>query len=321
VFSALWNPFGIPRTESREFFEFHGVAKNSVAFFMFEIIEKTEIGPNVTWYEIKAPRIAKSRQCGQFVIIRALAHSERIPLTIADVNPVTGTITIIVQTVGKSTHEMDSLKKGDSFRDVAGPLGQPSHIQKYGTVAVIGGGLGTAVVYPQAVALRQAGNKIISIIGARTKELVILDDLLGSVSDKLIITTDDGSSGKKGLVTDALKELINSRDEKIGSTSSPSIDAVYCAGPVIMMKFVSEVTRPFNIPTIVSLNPVMVDGTGMCGGCRVTIDKQRKFACVDGPEFDGHKVDFDELMDRLKTYKGHETKKYEDHKCKLTPKN
>jgi ferredoxin--NADP+ reductase len=277
---------------------------------MFEIVNKEAIGPNVTRYEIKAPRIAKARQCGQFVIVRALVHSERIPLTIADVNPATGTITIIVQAVGKSTSEMATLNKGDSFRDVAGPLGQPSHIQKYGTVAVIGGGLGTAVVYPQAVALRKAGNKIISIIGARTKELIILDDLLGSVSDQLIITTDDGSSGKKGLVTDALRELMNQPNGKV--------DAVYCAGPVIMMKAVSEVTRPLNIPTIVSLNPVMVDGTGMCGGCRVTIDKQRKFACIDGPEFDGHKVNFDELMDRLKTYKPHEDKEYQEHKCKLS---
>lgn len=277
---------------------------------MFEIVNKETIGPNVTRYEIKVPRIAKARRCGQFVIVRAMAHSERIPLTIADVNTKTETITLIVQTVGKSTSEMATLKKGESFADVAGPLGQPSEIRKYGTIAVIGGGLGTAVVYPQAVALRQAGNKIISIIGARTKELVILEQLLGSASDKLIVITDDGSSGKKGLVTDALRELVENPQTKI--------DAVYCAGPVIMMKAVSELTRPLNIPTIVSLNPVMVDGTGMCGGCRVTIDGKRKFACVDGPEFDGHKVNFNELMDRLKTYKGHEDKRYEEHKCKLT---
>jgi ferredoxin--NADP+ reductase len=274
---------------------------------MFEITEKETIGPNVTRYEIKAPRIARARLCGQFVIVRAFDNSERIPLTIADVNKAAGTITIIVQTVGKSTSEMATLKKGDSFNAVAGPLGQPSHIQKYGTAVVIGGGLGTAVVYPQAVALREAGNKIISIIGARSKDLIILDELLGSVSDKLIITTDDGSSGKKGLVTDALRELIQTEQ----------VNAVYCAGPVIMMKFVAELTMPLNIPTIVSLNPVMVDGTGMCGGCRVTIDGKRKFACVDGPEFDGHKVDYDELMDRLKTYKPQENTKYEQHKCKL----
>lgn len=276
---------------------------------MFDIVDKQTLGPNVTRYEIKAPRIAKSRLCGQFVIVRALEHSERIPLTIADVNTKTGTITLIVQTVGKSTLEMTTLQKGGYFADVAGPLGQPSHIAKYGTVAVIGGGLGTAVVYPQAVALREAGNKIISIIGARTKDLIILEQLLGSVSDQLIVITDDGSSGKKGFVTDALRELVENPQTKV--------DAVYCAGPVIMMKAVAEMTRPLNVPTIVSLNPVMVDGTGMCGGCRVTIDGKRKFACVDGPEFDGHKVDFNELMDRLKTYKGHEDKKYEEHKCKL----
>jgi ferredoxin--NADP+ reductase len=292
---------------------------------MFEIVDKQTVGPNVTRYEIKAPRVAKSRLCGQFAIVRGLEHSERIPLTIADVNKQAGTITLIVQTVGKSTLEMTTLQKGGYFADVAGPLGQPSHIAKYGTVAVIGGGLGTAVVYPQAVALRQAGNRIVSIIGARTKELVILEQLLGSVSDQLIVITDDGSSGKKGLVTDALRELIETPNGKVGSTpstssgqaSSPQVDAVYCAGPVIMMKAVAELTRPMNIPTIVSLNPVMVDGTGMCGGCRVTIDGKRKFACVDGPEFDGHKVDFNELMDRLKTYKGHENKKYEEHKCKI----
>jgi NAD(P)H-flavin reductase len=280
---------------------------------MFEIVNKETVGPNVTRYEIEAPRVAKSRLCGQFVIVRATEHSERIPLTVADVNTKTGTITLIVQTVGKSTLEMTTLQKGGYFADVAGPLGQPSHIAKYGTVAVIGGGLGTAVVYPQAVALREAGNRIVSIIGARTKELVILEQLLGSVSDQLIVITDDGSSGKKGLVTDALRELIE--------TPNGKVDAVYCAGPVIMMKAVAELTRPMNIPTIVSLNPVMVDGTGMCGGCRVTIDGKRKFACVDGPEFDGHKVDFNELMDRLKTYKGHENKKYEEHKCKLLQGN
>ncbi len=280
---------------------------------MFEIVEKDTLGPNVTRYKIKAPRIATSRKCGQFVIVRAFDHSERIPLTIADVNPRSGTITLIVQTVGKSTLEMSTLEKGGSFADVAGPLGKPSHIKKYGTVVVIGGGLGTAVVYPQAVALKEAGNKIISIIGARSKDLLILEDLLESVSDKLIITTDDGSAGQKGLVTDALRQLTAQSDGKV--------DAVYCAGPVIMMKFVSEVTRPLNIPTVVSLNPVMVDGTGMCGGCRVTIGGERKFACVDGPEFDGHQVDYDELMDRLKTYKNHEGKvleRYEQHECKLT---
>ncbi|MFC1808709.1 sulfide/dihydroorotate dehydrogenase-like FAD/NAD-binding protein [Candidatus Omnitrophota bacterium] len=280
---------------------------------MYEIIEKKTIGPNVTYYEIKAPRISRTRQCGQFVIVRAFDHSERIPLTIADVNRDNETISIIVQTVGKSTLEMATLKKGDCFKDVVGPLGKPSHIEKFGTVIVIGGGLGTAVVYPQAVALKDQGNKIISIIGARSKELLILEDLLQSVSSQVIVTTDDGSYGQKGFVTTALKKLIDATDT--------NVDAVYCAGPVIMMKAVAEMTRPFSIPTIVSLNPVMIDGTGMCGGCRVTIDGKRKFACVDGPEFDGHQVDYNELMDRLTTYKNHENKsqkQYEkNHSCKI----
>ena len=281
--------------------------------FMYEIVDKQNIGPNLTQYQIKAPRIAQARQCGQFVMVRPREHSERIPLTVAGVNPEAGTITLIVQTVGKTTLEMTQFQKGQSFKDVAGPMGQPSHLQKHGTVVVVGGGLGTAVVYPQAVALKELGNKMISIIGARTKELVILQDQLSAVSERLILTTDDGSCGQKGLVTDALRELIDD--------SQTSVDAVYCSGPVIMMKAVSELTRPFKIPTCVSLNPIMVDGTGMCGGCRVTIDDQVKFACVDGPEFDGHLVDYDELMERLSTYKKHEQsvlQAYEKkHTCRL----
>lgn len=277
---------------------------------MFQIVDKQTIGPSLTMYEIKAPRIANSRKCGQFVMVRAMETSERIPLTVANTDPEKGTITLIVQTVGKSTAVMATLEKGQAFKDVAGPMGMPSHIEKFGTVAVIGGGLGTAVVYPQAVALREQGNKIISIIGARTKELLIMEDLLGAQSEKLIVTTDDGTAGIKGKVTDALQQLID----------DPQIDlgAVYCAGPVIMMKFVAETTRPHKIPTIVSLNPIMVDGTGMCGGCRVTVGNQTKFACVDGPEFDGHLVDYDQLIDRLTTYKNHEQRALEayNHQCK-----
>jgi len=281
---------------------------------MYEIVDKQLLGPNVNLYKITVPRIAKARQCGQFAMVRAFDHSERIPLTIADVNKQTGTITLIVQIVGKSTMEISSLEKGQSFQDVAGPMGKPSHIEKYGTVVVIGGGLGTAVVYPQAVALKELGNKIISIIGARTSELLILQELLDGTSDQLILTTDDGSSGKKGLVTDALRELIDD--------PQTDVDAVYCAGPVIMMKAVADLTKISNITTFVSLNPIMVDGTGMCGGCRVTIDGKTKFACVDGPEFDGHQVNFVELMDRLSTYKDHERQSAEhyckNHKCKLS---
>lgn len=280
---------------------------------MYPIIDKKILGPNLTLYEIEAPRISRSRQCGQFVIVRAFDHSERIPLTIADVNPDKTTIKLIVQTVGKSTYEMTRLKKGEVFQDVAGPMGQPSHIEKFGTVVVIGGGLGTAVVYPQAMALKNIGNKIISIVGARTRELLILEDFLSQVSDRLMVSTDDGTKGMKGLVTDVLQQLI---DDPNGQ-----VDAVYCAGPVIMMKKISEITKIHAIPTIVSLNPIMVDGTGMCGGCRVTVDGETKFACVDGPEFDGHKVDYDQLMDRLSTYYHHEKhslSKFEDeHQCKL----
>jgi ferredoxin--NADP+ reductase len=280
---------------------------------MYEIVDKQTIGPNLTQYEIMAPRISRARKCGQFVILRAKEHSERIPLTVAHTNPSAGTITLIVQTVGKSTLELSQMKKGDSLLDVVGPMGMASHIDKFGTVVVIGGGLGTAVVLPQAIALKELGNKIISIIGARTKDLLILQDQLGAISDKLILITDDGTSGKKGLVTDALQELIDDPAVDIG--------AVYCAGPVIMMKFVSKTTRGPKIPTVVSLNPIMVDGTGMCGGCRVTIDGKTKFACVDGPEFDGHQVDYDELMDRLTTYRTYEQQSLEtyeqEHQCKL----
>ena len=268
---------------------------------MYKLIDKQNLGPSLTLYEIESPRIAASRQPGQFVIVRAFDHSERIPLTIADVNKETGTITIIVQTVGKSTADMETLEVGGGFCDVAGPLGQPSHLDKFGTVAVIGGGLGTAVVYPQAVALRELGNEVISIIGARSSDLVIMKEQLGAVSEKVMVTTNDGSEGIEGFVTDALQQLIDDADV--------DLKAVYCVGPVVMMKAVADLTRKYDIHTVVSLNPVMVDGTGMCGGCRVTVGGEVKFACVDGPEFDGHKVDFDELADRLTTYQRHERDK------------
>jgi len=279
---------------------------------MYRIVRKETLGPDLTEYEIEAPRVAKARQCGQFVIVRPNECSERIPLTVARTNPAAGTITLIVQTVGKTTRQMSRLNAGEGFTDVVGPLGRPSHIDFYGTVAVIGGGLGAAVVYPQAVALRDKGNRVISIIGARTKDLLLLEKQLAAVSDQLIITTDDGSAGRKGLVTDALRDLLAEAKSPLG--------AVYCAGPVIMMKAVAEVTRPARIPTVVSLNPIMVDGTGMCGGCRVTIGGEVKFACVDGPEFDGHQVNYDELMDRLRTYRDQErqsVQRFEEHECRL----
>ena len=293
---------------------------------MFKIVDRRTVGLNMELYEIEAPRIAKSRHCGQFVIIRPFDHSERIPLTIADVDKVKGTITLIAQIVGKTTKEMSTLGIGDAICDVAGPLGEPSEIIKYDqiepgrepVVAVVGGGLGTAVVYPQAVALKEIGNKVISIVGARSKELLLMTDRLGSVSEKVICTTNDGSAGRQGFVTDALADLV----EQLKGQGS--VAAVYTAGPVIMMKAVCDLTRPLGIKTIVSLNPIMVDGTGMCGGCRVTINGETKFACVDGPEFDGHSVDFDELIGRLSTYRDRETKdmsNYEkNHTCKLTGK-
>ena len=281
---------------------------------MFRIIQKELIGPNLHQYEIHAPRIAKSHKCGQFVIVRPQAHSERIPLTVACKDQETGNITLIVQTVGKTTFEMSQMNIGDYFLDVAGPLGQPSHLDNYGTVVVIGGGVGTAVIYPQAIALKELGNQVITIIGARTEELLILRDQLDAISDRQILTTNDGSCGIQGFVTDALQQLIDDPDT--------SVDAVYCSGPVIMMKNISKVAEPHQIPTMVSLNPVMVDGTGMCGGCRVTIGGKVKFACVDGPEFDGHQVDYDELMDRLTMYQGQERESLEiyekNHQCKLS---
>ncbi len=293
---------------------------------MFKIVDRRTVGLNMELYEIEAPRIAKARHCGQFVIIRPFDHSERIPLTIADVNKDTGTITLIAQIVGKTTKEMSTLGIGDFMQDVAGPLGEPSEIKKYQpvepgkepVVVVVGGGLGTAVVYPQAVALKKIGNRIISIVGARSKELLLMTDRLGAVSEEVICTTNDGSAGRQGFVTDALADLV----EQLKGNGS--VAAVYTAGPVVMMKAVCDVTRPLGIKTIVSLNPIMVDGTGMCGGCRVTINGETKFACVDGPEFDGHSVDFDELIGRLSTYKDHESRElynYEHkHTCRLDDK-
>ena len=280
---------------------------------MFEIIKKEQIAPNLHLYEIHAPRVAKAHQCGQFVILRPQIHSERIPITVASKDPEKGNIALIVQTIGKTTLEMSQMNAGDYLQDVAGPLGRPSHLANYGTVVVIGGGVGTAVIYPQTIALKELGNQVITIIGARTEELLILRDQLAAVSDRQILTTNDGSCGIQGFVTDALQQLIEDPDT--------SVDAVYCSGPVIMMKNIAQVTESHHIPTIVSLNPIMVDGTGMCGGCRVTIGGKVKFACVDGPEFDGHQVDYDELMDRLTMYRSQEQQsleKYEkSHKCKL----
>lgn len=269
---------------------------------MHKIISARFIAPEIKRFEIEAPKIAGKRKAGQFVIIRIKEGGERVPLTIADSNPVTGTITLIVQGIGKTTKELNSLETGQYIRDVVGPLGKPSHIERFGTAVSIGGGVGTAIAYPTAVALKDAGNHTISIIGGRSKEFVILEDEMKKVCDEVYPTTDDGSYGYHGFVTSKLKELIDS-DRKI--------DFVLAIGPIPMMKAVAETTRPYGIKTVVSLNPVMVDGTGMCGGCRATVDNKTVFVCVDGPEFDAHLVDFDTLSRRNKTY-------FEDEKTALS---
>jgi ferredoxin--NADP+ reductase len=242
---------------------------------------------------IQAPRVAKKRKAGQFLVLRRTEDGERIPLTIVSSDVVEGSVTIIFQAVGKSTTEFARMKTGDAYLDVVGPLGLATHIEKFGTVVGIGGGIGTAPLLPIATAIKEAGNRLLSIVGARTKDLLILEDEMRAVSDEIVVTTDDGSYAKKGFVTNALQEFID-RGEKIGLCIG--------IGPVPMMRAVAEVTRPHEIKTMVSLNPIMVDATGMCGACRVTVGGTTKFVCVDGPEFDGHQVDFKELVMRNRAY-------------------
>ena len=277
-----------------------------------EIIKKEQLSENVFVMELKAELVARARKPGQFVIVGVSdEYSERIPLTIAGADADKGTITLIFQRVGKSTAEMADLNVGDSLGYVAGPLGQPTHIEKFGTVVCVGGGIGNAPLLPIARAMKEAGNKVISIIGARTKELLILEDEFKEISDELIVVTDDGSYGRKALVTEPLKELCEGDD---------SPDLIVVIGPTIMMKFCCETTREFGIKTLVSLNTIMVDGTGMCGGCRVEVGGKTKFVCVDGPEFDGHQVNFDMMMKRLGAYRQQEQKAYKTykkHKCKI----
>ena len=274
---------------------------------MHKIFSATFIAPNIKRFTIEAPKIAQKRKAGQFVIIRINEFGERIPLTIADSDSEKGTIDIIVQGIGSTTKELNSLEVGDTISDVVGPLGKASHIENFGTAVSIGGGVGTAIAYPTAVALKNAGNYTISIIGGRTKEFVILEDEMKKVCDEVFVTTDDGSYGKHGFVTDQLKELIETR----------KIDFVLAIGPIPMMKAVADVTREKGIPTVVSLNPIMVDGTGMCGGCRATVDNKTVFVCVDGPEFDAHKVDFKTLMTRNQSYLMEEKISIKEHECKL----
>ncbi len=270
---------------------------------MFKIIHAQFLAPGIKRFVIDAPRIARKQKPGQFVILRIYEEGERLPVTIENSDAEKGTISIVVQSAGKTTHLLNTLESGDLILDVVGPLGKPSDIRQYGTVVVVGGGVGTAMAYPTAAALKGTGNRVISIVGARNKELVILEKEMRAVSDALLITTDDGSYADKGFVTDKLRQLIE---------NGTRIDLVVAVGPIVMMKAVSELTRKENIHTVVSLNPIMIDGTGMCGGCRVLIDGKSEFACVDGPEFDGHRVNFEVLVQRNGMYRDAERKSMEE---------
>lgn len=263
---------------------------------MFQIVDARFLGPGVKQLEIEAPRVARKQLPGQFVIVRIHEAGERIPLTIKASDPARGTITLVVQSIGKTTSLLNELGAGDAILDVVGPLGKPSEIEPYGTCVVIGGGVGTAIALPTARALHDASNRVLAILGARTRELVILEDEVRAVSDEVFVMTDDGTAGEKGLVTDKLRELV----------ATSKIDYVLAIGPVPMMRAVADVTRDLGIRTMVSLNSIMIDGTGMCGGCRVLIGNDSKFACVDGPEFDAHHVDFTVLQQRNAMYRDSE---------------
>ena len=275
---------------------------------MFEIVAREEMAEGTVvsnW--VKAPKIAKKAKPGQFVILRANETGERIPLTMADTDPEKGLINIIYQIVGKSTALFKTLQVGQGYQDVIGPLGQPTHVEKVGKVVCVGGGTGVAVLHPITRALKQAGNHVFAVIGARTKDLLILEDRMKEASHVLLVCTDDGSYGHHGFVTDMLKKVL---------TENKDVGLAVCIGPVPMMKFCCKMTKEFNVKTLVSLNPIMVDGTGMCGCCRVTVGGKRKFACVDGPEFDGHEVDFEELTARLQAYLEQEKQSWDMFKAK-----
>ena len=275
---------------------------------MFKILKKEELSPNVYAMEIDAPRVAKKAEPGQFIVLRVNEEGERIPLTIANFDRETGRILIVFQVIGASTMELAALNEGDSVLDFVGPLGRPSEIGKLdGTMVVVGGGIGVAPTFPIARAMKEAGNKVIAIMGAKTKDILVMEDEMKEVTDEIVVTTDDGSRGIKGFVTNAVQALVD-RGEKIAQITA--------IGPVIMMKSVADATRALGIKTVVSLNPIMVDGTGMCGGCRVTVGDETKFACVDGPEFDGHLVDFKGLMSRQRMYRDMEAEE-KDHVCKI----
>ncbi len=276
---------------------------------MHTIISNRLLSPALGKMIVKAPYVAKHRKAGQFIILRIDEKGERVPLTIAGSDPLVGTITLFYQIVGTSTHKLSRLVEGDAILDIVGPLGHPTEIKNYGTAVCIGGGIGIAPLYPIASALIDAGNRVVVIIGARNADLLILEDELKSLAHEVIVCTDDGSRGVKGFVTDALT----------GLTSAGKVDIVVAIGPVPMMKAVSGLTRELRIKTLVSLNSIMVDGTGMCGGCRVSVNGEKKFTCVDGPEFDGHQVDFDELTQRLGSYRDEEKESFDGHlhACRL----
>ena len=273
---------------------------------MFEIRDKKKIAPDIYHLEVYAPLVAKKFLAGQFIVIRPLETSERVPLTIMRADVESGTITLVVKAIGLSTKQLCDLEVGDSITDLLGPLGHPSQIDSFGTVAIVGGGVGTAVCFAVAESLKDAGNRIISIIGARNKDFMILEDDFRAISDELYVMTDDGSYGKKGFVTQQLIELY---------AQGKTFNRVITAGPIVMMRIIADITREHKTPTIVSLNPIMVDGIGMCGGCRAVVDGKIVFVCVDGPEFDAHQVDFDSLIRRNNAYRDIEKEK--EHACRL----
>ncbi len=274
---------------------------------MYKIIEKQQLSADVFYMKVMAPDIARNRRAGQFVLVQLdLDFGERVPLTIADADAQAGWIALVFQTVGATTLKLSQKNEGEEVAAILGPLGNPTHIQKVGTVVCVGGGIGVAPLYPIAQAYKAAGNKLIVIMGARNKELLIFEDKMRTLADELVIVTDDGSAGRKGLVTEPLKELCE---------QNPRPDEVVAIGPPIMMKFCAATTKPYNVHTVVSLNTIMIDGTGMCGCCRITVDGKTQFVCVDGPEFDGHLVDFDNMMLRMRSFKGREQK--DMHKCRM----
>jgi len=264
---------------------------------MFEIVDKKVLAPNIKWIRVKAPLVAENAKAGQFIVLRLHERGERIPLTLFKWHKEDGTIELVFQEVGKTTYELGSYEPGDKIRDIVGPLGKPTHIDKYGTAVIVSGGVGAPIGYAVTRALKEAGNYVVSIIGFRNKQYVILEDEFREISDELLITTDDGSYVRKGFTTDVLKEYLE---------NGGKADYVFTVGPVIMMKLIAKITKEYEIKTDASLNPIMVDGTGMCGACRVTVGGEIKFACVDGPDFDAHQVDFDELLMRLTEYRREE---------------